>query len=228
MIPTLETVKNCAHAVYNELGAGHSEAVYESAMVVEMGLRDIEGPIMRQVACPVTYKGFNVGMGYIDILVSYFLLIELKTVAKLTKRDETQVRKYLASTGLGAGLLINFNSENVEIVEVHSVDCYINDDPSFVNHLCINVPGGGKLMIPEELAAYDPDDPEDHEFENEFIKSLTEIMSRRGNPDPNLFLKTFIKTKVTRHPDYDDCSCPDTLTHRDEVKKNDEATSTEG
>lgn len=212
MIPKLETVKDCAHAVYNELGAGHSEAVYESAMVVEMGLRDIEGPIMRQVACPVTYKGFNVGMGYIDILVSYFLLIELKTVAKLTKRDETQVRKYLASTGLSAGLLINFNSENVEIAEIHSVDCYINDDPSFANHLCINVPGGGKLMIPEELA-YDPDDP-DHSFEDEFIKSLTEIMSRPVDP------KLFLKTKVTRHPDYDDCDCPDTLTHRDEVGKN--------
>src|SRR5258707_10549966 len=112
----VEEIKDCAKAVFNELGTGHSEAVYESAMVVEMGLRDIGGPIVRQVPCPILYKGYIVGVGYIDIMVGDYLLVELKAVAKLSYRDELQVRKYLLGSGMAHGLLINFTqAPNVSI-----------------------------------------------------------------------------------------------------------------
>jgi GxxExxY protein len=105
-------IEDCAQTVFNELGSGHSEAVYESAMIVEMGLRDIEGPIMRQVPCPIVYRGYTVGVGYIDLVIQDSLVVELKTVAKLSNKDEIQVRKYLLGSGLNTGLLINFSFED--------------------------------------------------------------------------------------------------------------------
>lgn len=133
----VELITECAQAVFNELGGGHSEAVYESAMVVEMGLRDLEGPILRQVACPIEYRGFSVGVGYIDLVVGNSLIIELKAVAKLSVKDELQLRKYLCSTGVETGLLINFAQivngmklfngryttwEGLEVIEISTKD----------------------------------------------------------------------------------------------------------
>lgn len=144
-----EEIKDCAKAVFDELGTGHSEAVYESAMVVEMGLRDIGGPVVRQVPCPILYKGYTVGVGYIDIMIGDFLLVELKSVAKLTSRDELQVRKYLLGSGMAHGLLINFTQapntsiklnngkieswEEVEVVEIFIKPSGIIEVPFNVN-----------------------------------------------------------------------------------------------
>lgn len=132
----VQDIKDAAQEVFEGLGNGHSEAVYESAMGVELALRNIGPIITRQVPCPIIYKGITVGVGYIDIHIHNIMLLELKAVTKLTNKDEQQVRKYLTGTGLKFGLLINFGtaSEEVDIVEVHSVDCYINDDPRFSSH----------------------------------------------------------------------------------------------
>lgn len=135
MIQMVQTVKDAAQEVFDGLGCGHSEAVYQSAMAVELGLRNIEQFIRCQVPCPIEYKGFTVGVGFIDILIENVMIVELKAISKLSKKDEVQVIKYLTGTGLKFGLLINFGTfETVEIIEVHSVDCYINDDPGFPDH----------------------------------------------------------------------------------------------
>ena len=112
----IEAVRNAATEVFWELGTGHTETVYESALEVELGLKDISS-VRRQVPCPISYKGHVVGAGFIDILVDNILVVEIKTIAKLTFKEEAQVRKYLLGTGLEAGLLINFG-QFVEILEV--------------------------------------------------------------------------------------------------------------
>lgn len=114
----LEAVRQAARSVYDELGVGHNEAVYEAALEVELsyGLWNI-GPVRRQVTCPISYKGFSIGSGLIDILVDEILVVEVKAVSKLSVKDESQVRKYLVGTGLEKGLLINFGPE-LEIVDV--------------------------------------------------------------------------------------------------------------
>lgn len=124
MITTFNIVRDAAHSVFDELGTGHSEAVYESAMVVELGLQGM-GPVSRQVPCPIIYKGFTVGIGYIDIVVDNLIAIELKAVAKFSNRDEMQLRKYLLGSGLDYGVLINFTQatsgttwEGLEIAEI--------------------------------------------------------------------------------------------------------------
>lgn len=106
-----EIVKRAAEEVYRELGPGHSEAVYESALDVELMIGEVKLDHRRQVPCSMMYKGYCVGNGFIDILVGNTLVVEIKTVAKLSNKDEQQVYKYLVATGLDEGLLINFGSE---------------------------------------------------------------------------------------------------------------------
>src|SRR4029079_8059062 len=114
----IEWVKTCAEEVFNELGSGHTEAVYEFAMSVELGwINKKDYLVSQQVPVPLKYKGFTVGVGYIDLLISNQLIVELKSVTKLTPKDVQQVRKYLIALDLDNGLLINFGND-LEIVEV--------------------------------------------------------------------------------------------------------------
>jgi GxxExxY protein len=108
-------IKYCAEEVFREMGSGHSEAVYENCLALEMLIYFGE-PHTRQVPCTLKYKGYSVGVGFIDILFND-TPIEIKAVTKLTPKDEQQVRKYLEALDLDYGLLINFGN-NLEIVEV--------------------------------------------------------------------------------------------------------------
>lgn len=112
----LKTVKAAAEEVHGVLGNGHTENVYEAALEVELGIQGI-GNIRRQVPCPVNYKGSFVGNGIIDVLIYNLFIVEIKAVAKLSPKDEAQVKKYLQSYNLDKGLLINFGPE-LEIWEV--------------------------------------------------------------------------------------------------------------
>lgn len=114
----IEWVKECAQEVFNELGPGHTEAVYEFAMFLELDwINRNDLVITQQVPCPFKYKGFTVGVGYIDLLINNQLIVELKSVAKLAPKDVQQVRKYLVALDLDNGLLINFGND-LEIAEV--------------------------------------------------------------------------------------------------------------
>lgn len=111
-------IKEAAEEVFNELGSGHSEAVYEAAMVTELGLRNI--PARTQVPCPIYYKQiYLVGNGFIDILLYNRYVIELKAVAKTTSKDINQLLRYLED-GYTLGFLINFpqGSDEVEILTI--------------------------------------------------------------------------------------------------------------
>jgi GxxExxY protein len=108
-------VKHCAEEVFREMGSGHSEAVYEACLAIELQTYYGE-PLTRQVPCTLKYKGYTVGVGFIDILLNDFP-IELKAVTKITPKDVQQVRKYLEALDLEYGLLINFGND-LEIVEV--------------------------------------------------------------------------------------------------------------
>lgn len=114
-----EAIKEAAAEVFKDLGSWHSEIVYQTALQVELGIRDIR-PVRTEVPCPIFYKTQMVGIGYIDILIDNILVVELKAVARLNVRDEMQLRKYLISTSIRDGLLINFPQGNneIEIVEI--------------------------------------------------------------------------------------------------------------
>jgi GxxExxY protein len=111
----IDRVKFCAEEVHIELGPGHSETVYETALAVELVLCNTRQ--RTQVPCVLNYKGCDIGVGFIDLLVEEELIVEIKTVAKLTEKDEAQVRKYLVAAKKDKGLLINFGSD-LSVVEV--------------------------------------------------------------------------------------------------------------
>ncbi len=94
------------YIVYNILGYGFPEKVYERAMAIElrkMGLR-----VVCQQPIKVYYKGQVVGDFYADMLVEDYIIVELKATRTLAKEDEAQVLNYLNATVYEVGLLLNF------------------------------------------------------------------------------------------------------------------------
>ena len=93
--------------VYNELGAGFLESVYQEAMEIELGNRGI--PLQPQVPLRIKYKERVLEKQFCADLICYrATLVELKAIEQTTKRDEAQVLNYLRATGLRVGVLINF------------------------------------------------------------------------------------------------------------------------
>jgi len=109
-----QTLEQLAHEVigaaidvHREIGPGFLESVYQNALYYELGLRNIA--YEAQTLAPVTYKGYAVGEGRIDILVEKRLIVELKAVEAFEPIHQAQVISYLRAMNLSLGLLINFN-----------------------------------------------------------------------------------------------------------------------
>ena len=101
-------VIGCAIEVHKTLGPGLLESTYEKCLAHELGLAGLS--YTAQELLPVNYKGVVLDCGYrIDLVVENKLIIELKSVDKLQKIYEAQLLTYMKLTGLGVGLLINFN-----------------------------------------------------------------------------------------------------------------------
>jgi GxxExxY protein len=98
--------------VYNTLGFGFLEKVYERALLKELCLRGI--PVETQKEIKVFYKGDEIGTYFADLVVNDEILLELKAVESLNNIHKAQVLNYLKATGFKLGLLINFGRERVE------------------------------------------------------------------------------------------------------------------
>src|SRR5215212_1234388 len=101
----------CAYKVYNTLGCGFLESVYERSLLLE--LRAAELLANPQIALDVYYRGVVVGHFFADIIVEDTVIIELKAVEELAKIHEVQLVNYLVATGKPIGLLINFGPYGV-------------------------------------------------------------------------------------------------------------------
>ena len=94
------------YAVYNELGFGFLEAVYEEALA--LALTEGGFSVARQVPTPVWFRGSKIGDYKADLIVNNAVLLELKSVRTLDPAHEAQVLNYLRSTELEVALLLNF------------------------------------------------------------------------------------------------------------------------
>jgi len=92
--------------VYNELGYGFLESVYEQSLMIALG----EAGLMvdRQIAVPVWFRERKVGDFKADLLVQKLVLLELKCTRTLERAHEAQLLHYLRSTEIEIGLLLNF------------------------------------------------------------------------------------------------------------------------
>jgi GxxExxY protein len=94
------------YEVYNELGVGFLESIYENAMVVALAQAGL--PVSQQVPCQVIFRGKIVGEYRIDLLVAESVIVETKAVNQLLPVHEAQLVNYLKATGHEIGLLLNF------------------------------------------------------------------------------------------------------------------------
>ena len=100
-------VVGAAMEVYNVLGPGFLEAVYQEAMEVELAARGI--PFEAQKTLPVFFKGKRLRKEYVADLLCFGVLIgEIKAMHELTDREEAQLLNYLSATKLRVGILLNF------------------------------------------------------------------------------------------------------------------------
>jgi len=108
-----EKIIGCAYTVYNRMGFGYLESVYEKCLMIE--LRQAGLLAQAQVPIPVYYEGELVGDFRADILVEETVLVELKSIKALASVQEAQVVNYLVATGKEVGILINFGEARVEV-----------------------------------------------------------------------------------------------------------------
>lgn len=94
------------YAVYNELGHGFIESVYEKAMMIALAQEGLRA--VRQQGLRVYFRGQAVGEFDYDILVEGLVLLELKAVRKLDAAHEAQLLHYLRASDVEVGLLLNF------------------------------------------------------------------------------------------------------------------------
>lgn len=105
-------IVGCAFEVLNTLGHGLLEKPYENALCVEFKLRNI--PFAQQPRFDVVYKGVKVG-DYIPDLVAYnSIVVDTKTIERITDVERGQILNYLKITGCKVGLILNFKHPRLE------------------------------------------------------------------------------------------------------------------
>lgn len=102
-------VVGAAMEVYNTLGPGFLEAVYQEALEIELAQRNI--PFNSQKDLLVFYKQQRLRKMYTaDLVVFDKMIVELKALDRLTPHEEAQMLNYLKATGFEVGLLVNFGA----------------------------------------------------------------------------------------------------------------------
>ena len=101
-----EKIIKIFYKVYNKLGYGFLEKVYENALMIELRKEDIYA--VNQSPIKVSYDGEIIGEYYADILVEGKVLLEIKAARNLAEEHEAQLLNYLKATDSEVGLLLNF------------------------------------------------------------------------------------------------------------------------
>jgi len=122
-----ERIIKCFYEVYNILGYGFLEKVYESSLyneLVNCGLF-----CERQKKIDVFYKGKLVGEYYADIIVEEKVIIELKAAETICEEHEFQLINYLKATNIEVGLLFNFGKKPEIKRKIFTNDRKLNSNP---------------------------------------------------------------------------------------------------
>jgi len=102
--------------VYNELGYGHPEKLYEKA--IAKAFDDAAISYNEQAYFNLTYRGKTVGKYYIDFIVDGKIVLELKKGSHFPRRNIEQVKKYLQAADLRLAILANFTPQGVKFLRI--------------------------------------------------------------------------------------------------------------
>jgi GxxExxY protein len=106
---TTQKIIDAFYKVYNTLGYGFLEKVYENALAII--LRRMGCQIIQQQAIQVHFEGSIVGQYYADLIVDGCVIVELKASEKIADEHFAQLINYLKATEIEVGLLLNFGPE---------------------------------------------------------------------------------------------------------------------
>jgi GxxExxY protein len=110
-------------AVFNELGPGLLESVYEAALTYELNTLGLK--VRNQVPVPVVYKEVKLDIGFrLDLIVEEQVIVEIKSVELMHNVHKKQLLTYLRLSNKKLGLLVNFNSD--KLVDKESIIRIIN------------------------------------------------------------------------------------------------------
>ncbi|MEQ1799929.1 MAG: GxxExxY protein [Lacibacter sp.] len=97
------------YTVYNALGYGFLEKVYENALFIELCKFDLK--VVKQQPIKVQYDGQKVGEYFADLIVNDVIIVELKASEGIIEEHEHQLLNYLKATDKEVGLLLNFGKK---------------------------------------------------------------------------------------------------------------------
>ncbi len=109
-------IVQAAYVVFNELGPGFDENIYENAMVIV--LEKQSHVVEQQKRVKVYFQGEEVGMDKIDLIVDRRVILELKAVAEIALIHRQQALSYLKATGLELAIVINFGASRLQVARV--------------------------------------------------------------------------------------------------------------
>jgi len=108
-----EKIIGCAYRVYNKMGFGFLESVYEKCLLIELHKAGMDAEPQKPIT--VYYDDKIVGEFVADIIVNDTIILELKSVRRVVKAHEVQLVNYLVATGKPIGLILNFGESKVEV-----------------------------------------------------------------------------------------------------------------
>lgn len=106
-------IVGCFYKVYNTLGPGHKEGVYQKALSMEFDKQNICYDGQKKIQ--LKYEGKTGGVYKPDFIIEDRVIIEIKSVLMMPKVYEKQLVHYLKSSGYKLGFLVNFGAEKTEI-----------------------------------------------------------------------------------------------------------------
>jgi len=104
------------YGVYNDLGYGYKEKIYERAIGRYFTINNIK--FKCQVSYLIAFKGKIIGRCYLDFLVEDKIIVEIKIGDYFSKRNINQVREYLKATGLKLALIVNYTHYGVKVLRI--------------------------------------------------------------------------------------------------------------
>ena len=106
-------IRGAIFEVYNTLGPGLLESVYEEALVFELRQRGLK--VERQIEVPILYKGQELKTALrLDLLIENTIIVELKSVEEMKPVFAKQLLTYLRLLNKRVGLLVNFSAMNMQ------------------------------------------------------------------------------------------------------------------
>ncbi|OGF26565.1 hypothetical protein A2477_00225 [Candidatus Falkowbacteria bacterium RIFOXYC2_FULL_47_12] len=109
----------CLFEVYNELGGGYQEKIYQKATARCLATQAIR--YVEQVPYRVRFRGKAIGMYFMDFVIEDRVVLEIKRGNYFVKNNIKQVENYLKVTNLQLGILANFTNRNVKYIRILNI-----------------------------------------------------------------------------------------------------------